>query len=58
MLMLIYYFTAFIAKQDLQTVASTCVFFSILAYLSSVLFIMKPTQMKRDIYYVLLFHSA
>lgn len=57
MLMLIYYFMAFIAKQDLQTIASTC-FFSILAYLSSVLFIMKPTQMKRDIYYVLLFHSA
>lgn len=29
MLMLIYYFMAFIAKQDLQTVASTCFFFNL-----------------------------
>lgn len=46
--LLLYHFRN--TEQDFQTLASTCFF--ILAYLS-VLFIMKPTQMRRDIYYVL-----
>lgn len=46
MFMLIYYFITYITENKHPFV------FFILAYLS-VLFIMKPTQMRRDIYYVL-----